>query len=336
MAIICVPRETKEGEGRVSLAPTEVAALMKRGHTVYVETMAGNASGFSDSDYGNAGARVVPGADIFKANALVVKVKELDRREFLLVKPGSTIMLFAHFAGDPWQRELFERKRDEGVIAIPYEDVIIRGRAPILTVMSRIAGELAAYIGCEYLRCDRGGPGLLPSDVVVSIIGAGNAGWSAKDALAPIVHEIHLFDIHHKHIPSYPHVLVHQAADNAYALHLPHSDIIICAAIGGKRAPKIITDEHVKYMKEKTLIIDVAIDEGGNCAFSKPTTHENPIFIHRGIRVYAVPNMPGAVPRSATPRMSRVLLPFVERAAEIMDKEKRAVSTEEVVHSFLQ
>ncbi|MBI3274231.1 MAG: hypothetical protein HYZ69_03740, partial [Candidatus Colwellbacteria bacterium] len=229
-----------------------------------------------------------------------------------------------------------EEKKEKGVVAIPYEDLIIRGRAPVLTVMSKCAGELAAHIGCEYLRCDRGGPGLLPSDAVVSIIGAGNAGWSAKDILALLVSEINMFDIQHKRVPSHPHVYIHEAANNVYARILPHADIIICAAIGGKRTPKIITDEHVTYLKEKTLIIDIAIDEGGNCTFSKPTTHENPIFIYKGVRVYAVPNMPGAVPRSATPRLSKVLLPFVERAAELMDKEKKAISAKEITQSFLE
>ena len=348
MATICIPKEIKDGEWRVSLAPSEVAALVKNGHEVYVETMAGRASGFLDGTYEDAGAVVEYGAHIYKGNALIIKVKELDPCEFPRVKPRSAIMLFAHFGTYQRQKEFFDNASAKGITAIPYEDITIHGRTPILAVMSKCAGEVAAHIACEYLRYnhirpgitvsgwDYGGPGILPSDAVVSIIGAGNAGWSAKDVLAPLVSEIHLFDIIHKRMPSYPHVLVHHAAENAYALHLPHSDVIICAAIGKRHTPKIITDEQVAYLKENTLIIDIAIDEGGNCAFSRPTTHKDPIFIYKGIRVYAVPNIPGAIPRSATPRLSKVLFPFVERAAELMDKNKRAVSTEEVTQSFLE
>lgn len=333
---ICIPKETKIGERRVSLAPPEIENLARREHTIYVENSAGIESGYSDASYRDCGAHLVPLSQIFRENSLMVKVKELDLSEFPRVQKGMCVMLFAHFHGNPKQKQFFDSKKIEGISAIPFEELKIAGSSPILREMSICAGELAAHVACEYVRAEKKGVGVLPSDASAMIFGAGTAGWRAMEVLSKLVREIHLFDLRHKKYPRAHNVYIHESADNVIIPLLPHADMIICAALfPGLPAPKVVRKDYVPLMKKGAIIVDISIDEGGNCEFSRPTTFTEPVFTYeKKVQVYAVPNMPGSVPRSATPRLSRALLPFVERVAQMIDEGRMPASAEEIVKNM--
>lgn len=326
MAILCIPRETKAGEGRVILTPEDVATIHNHGHKIYIEQNAGRESGYSDVYYHAAGAKISSPEAIWRENTIVAKVKELQDFEFHFIKPRTTIFLFAHLKGNKAQQAFFDAAETRHVQAIPYEDIRdYAGRKPILREMSIIAGELAAYIGCEHMRKDHGGPGLLPKDLKVQILGAGNAGMAAEHTLRMLgVRTIYQHDRYNK--PGCFDNKQQTIADISKKVNL-----LICAAfdpIFG--APKLVSHKTVQDMKQDAFIVDIAIDEGGNCEDSKPTTPENPIYaLPNGVRIYALPNLPGMVPRSSSPRLSKSVLPYILTALEFK-KTRRRISLESI------
>lgn len=332
MATLCIPREIKEGEGRVILTPEDIAEIYKHAHKIYVEQDAGRASGFSNADYHAAGAKISSPGAIWRENAIVAKVKELQDFEFHLVKPETVLFLFAHLKGNKTQQLFFEAAETRHIQAIPYEDIRDRsGRKPILREMSIIAGKLAAYIGCEHMRQDHGGPGLLPQDLKVQILGAGNAGMCAYHVLRILgVKTIYQHDRYPK--PGCFNDEPHTIADIAKKVN-----VVICAAFDPLfGAPKLVSYTMAQNMKRSALIIDIAIDEGGNCDFSKPTIPAEPIYtLPNGVRVYALPNLPGMVPRSSSPCLSKAVLPYILAALELK-KARRRISLESVIKKTMQ
>lgn len=326
MASLCIPKEVKSGEGRVALIPSDSATIRNAGHHIYIEEGAGMASGFSDADYCVAGAEIVSHETIWRKGTIVAKVKELQDHELELVKPNTTIFLFAHFRRNKPLECFFDAAETRNIYAIPYEDLRGIGRKSLpLYEMSVCAGELAAFIGCEYMRCDRGGPGLLPSDMRVQILGMGTVGTFAYRKLYALgILDFYTHD-HWRDRGMFSNDL------KTVAEFAVQADLVICAAVDPFFGPpKLITREVAQDMKKHALIIDIAIDEGGNCEFSKPTTPENPIFtLPNGVRVYALPNLPGMVPRSSSPRLSKAILPYILSALELK-KARRKISTEKI------
>ncbi|MBI2056583.1 MAG: hypothetical protein HYT37_04395 [Candidatus Sungbacteria bacterium] len=327
MGTLCIPKETKVGEGRVALIPQDVAIVHESGHRVYVEADAGKASGFSNADYYAAGAKITAPRNAWQKNTIVAKVKELQDNEFSLIQSNTVIFLFAHFGGNLAQENFFNAAEIRRIQAVPYEDLRDRsGRSPVLREMSMIAGELAAHIGCEYMRRDHGGPGLLPQDMAVQILGAGNAGMRAEHVLRSLgVKTIYQHD-------RYSRPSCFDASRKTIAELSKKADLLICCAFDRLfGAPKIITHAMAQGMRKSALIVDVAIDEGGNCDFSKATTPAHPIFpLSNGVRIYALPNLPGMVPRSSSPRLSNAALPYILAALELK-KMRRKISIETII-----
>jgi len=305
--LIGVPKEIKIREGRVGLTPQAVAILIEKGHKVFVEANAGVLSGFGDADYEKAGALIVPreiawGADI------VVKVKEPLVSEYDFMQYGQIVYTFFHFPDNP---ELKKVVREKGVLAMPYENIEVavgnKILRPILAAMSRVAAEIAVDVGAHYLRNPNGGSGILLQDAISVVIGyRGIAGDRAFGRL-------------HLRTHNYGGLVIGFDRDEKVVMGLDlagwlkQADLVICcAAKRNTAAPKIITRGMVKTMRPGSVIIDIAIDEGGCCETSiKKTTHEDPIFVEEGVIHYCVANMPGAVPRSSTPALVQASLPFL-------------------------
>ncbi|MBM3531192.1 MAG: alanine dehydrogenase [Alphaproteobacteria bacterium] len=322
-----VPKEIKDNEFRVGLTPSITGELVARGHRVTVERQAGAGAGFSDDDYRNAGAEIADRADsIFSQAELIVKVKEPLTTERKLLRRGQVLFTYLHLAPDPEQTKAL---MESGVVAIAYETVTDRdGRLPLLTPMSEVAGRMAAQIGAQYLERPHGGrgillggvPGVMPAEVLV--IGSGTVGGNAAliasgmgavvtviapdpDFLRPIAAR---FGTAVRTLVSTP--------DTVDAL-CRRADLVIGAAlVPGATAPKVVKAETVKTMKRGAVIVDVAIDQGGNAETSRPTTHSHPTYIEHGVVHYCVTNMPGAVPRTSTFALTNATRPFVLALAD--------------------
>jgi alanine dehydrogenase len=340
---IGVPKEIKDNEYRVGLVPSTVAELTKRGHAVMAETGAGVGAGFSDDDYRKAGAEISAGADaIFERADLIVKVKEPLTAERKKLKCGQMLFTYLHLAPDPEQAKALMAA---GVSAIAYETVTDReGRLPLLTPMSEVAGRMAAQVGAQYLERPNGGrgillggvPGVAPADVLV--IGAGSVGGNAAliasgmgavvtviapnpDFLRPIAARFG------------PGVRTLISTPDTVETMCRRADLVIGAAlVPGAAAPKLIAAETVKAMKQGSVIVDVAIDQGGNAETSHPTTHSHPTFMVDGVVHYCVANMPGAVPRTSTFALTNATRPFVLALA---DKGLRALAEDEHLRNGL-
>lgn len=327
--IIGVPKEIKNREYRVGLTPEATKILSQNGHLVMVESGAGIGSGFSDADFWQAGALIAyDRRNIWLSSNIIVKVKEPLPEEWPHLVKGwplfnrNPIMFaFFHFPANP---DLEKIVRANSIKAVPYENIqVADGSRPVLRAMSRIAAEVSVDAGAHYLRKENGGKGLLLRDATALVIGCeGSLGRTA----------FHLLVSREAYVIGYERAEKIKAeakfdeVTNRYekriycsanlAQTLPKADLVICAAaIKGKGAPKIITREMLKSMQPGSVIVDPAIDEGGSCETSRPTTHDNPVFVEEGIIHYCVANMPGAVPKSATPALVRETLPFLLEVA---------------------
>ncbi len=309
--LIGVPKEIKVKEGRVGLTPQAVAVLVEKGHKAFVEANAGVLSGFSDADYEKAGALIVSKEIAWSAD-IVVKVKEPLTEEYEYLRRGQVVYTFFHFPDNP---ELKNVVQEKGVLAMPYENIEINnGRRfirPILAAMSLIAAEVAVDAGAHYLRVPNGGSGVLLQDAISVVIGyRGVAGDRTFQRL-------------HLRTHNYGGLVIGFDKDDKtvmggdLAFWLTKTDLVVCcAAAKNTAAPKIITREMVKTMRPGSVIVDIAIDEGGCCETSRKTTHEDPVFVEEGVIHYCVANMPGAVPRSSTPPLVQASLPFLLEMAE--------------------
>lgn len=322
---IGIPKEIKNHEYRVALTPEGVRVLAQAGHRVSVETRAGATVGFDDDAYRGAGAFVVATAAEIYAADLVVKVKEPQTDEVALLRSGQLLFCYLHLAAAPeLARELMAR----GVTAIAYETVSNpAGGLPLLQPMSDIAGRLAPQMGALGLHTSHGGngklisgmPGVPPAHVV--IIGAGAVGMSAARMAVGLGARVTLIDrqadkLAHAETLFGARVASRFSSPEAIAMFLAQADIVIGAAqIPGRHAPRLISRELLRQMPPGSVLVDVAIDQGGIAETSRPTTHSAPFFVAEGVVHYCVTNMPGAVARTATDALTHATLPYVQALA---------------------
>ncbi|HET9134586.1 MAG TPA: alanine dehydrogenase [Gemmatimonadales bacterium] len=325
---IGVPKEIKTNENRVGLVPGGAEAFIRDGHSVFVETGAGEGSGFSDADYQAVGATILPTADEVWAKAdMIVKVKEPIKVEWPRMKKGQVLYTYFHFAAD---EGLTKAVMASGAIAIAYETVQLpSGALPLLTPMSEVAGRLAVQQGAKYNEKLFGGrgvllggvPGVAPAKVV--IIGGGVVGINSAKMAAGMGASVTILDNSLDRLRYLDDVLpanvntVYSNRRNILAA-VAEADLIIGAVlIPGKKAPHLITREDLKQIPNGCVIVDVAVDQGGCVETIKPTTHENPTYFVEGVLHYAVANMPGAVPRTSTLALTNATLPYGLKLANL-------------------
>ena len=324
--IIGVPKEIKTNENRIALVPAGCEALTGAGHTVYVEQDAGGGSGFPDEAYTAAGGTILPTADEVWAKAdMIMKVKEPIASEWPRMRAGQVIYTYFHFAAD---EKLTRAVIDSGAIAVAYETVQLpNGELPLLTPMSEVAGRMAVQEGAKYLEKVAGGSGILLGGVPgvapgeVAIIGGGVVGINAAKMAAGLGAHVIILDISLDRLRYLDDVLPANV-DTVYSNRhnildaIAKADLVVGAVLlPGARAPHLVKREDLKTMKPGSVIVDVAVDQGGCVETIKPTTHENPTYFVDGILHYAVANMPGGVPRTSTLALTNATLPWGLRLA---------------------
>jgi alanine dehydrogenase len=323
---IGIPKEIKSDEYRVAMIPVGVELLVKAGHQVFFETQAGAASGFPDEQYRSVGATILPTHQaVFQQADLLVKVKEPQPSEIILFRPGQVVFTYFHFAADP---ELVRACLEAKIVAIAYETLHDRnGRLPCLTPMSEIAGKMSIQEGAKYLEKPSMGrgillggvPGVAPAHVV--ILGAGTVGTNAAKVAAGIGANVVIMDINLDRLRYLDDVMpanVHTVYSDAHAIReqLRLADLVVGAVlIPGAKAPCLVTRQDLANMKNGSVIIDVAIDQGGCIETSRPTTHKDPTYVVEGVVHYCVTNMPGAVGRTSTIALCNATLPYALRIA---------------------
>lgn len=322
-----IPKEIKNNENRVGMTPPGVAELVKRGHTVLVQHTAGEGSGFADADYQQAGALIVPAIeDVYQQADMVVKVKEPIAPEYALVHRGQVVFTYFHFACD---EELTHAMMKSGATCIAYETVERDDRSlPLLIPMSEVAGRMAAQNGAYYLQRTKGGkgklmagvPGVKPAKVLV--LGGGTVGEAAARIAAGMGADVTIADVSLPRLkqlaaemPANVHTLY--SSEHSIRQELPATDVVIGSVlIPGDAAPKLITKDMLKLMERGTVLVDVAIDQGGCFETSHPTTHSEPVYEVDGIVHYAVANIPGAVPNTSTIALTNATLRYAIALAD--------------------
>lgn len=325
--VIGVPKEIKNNENRVGMTPAGVAELVKRGHTVYVQQTAGNNSGFADEDYVNVGAKLLPTLEeVYAAADMIIKVKEPIAPEYKLIRRGQVVFTYFHFAAD---RALTEAMIESGAICIAYETVESPDRSlPLLIPMSEVAGRMSVQEGARFLEKPQGGkgkllggvPGVRPARVL--ILGGGIVGCNAAQMAAGMGAEVMITDINLARLRYLSEVLpknvktLYSSAHNI-RMELPTVDLVIGSVlIPGDKTPHLITRDMLPLMKLGTVLVDVAIDQGGCFETSHPTTHSEPTYVVDGIVHYAVANIPGAVPFTSTMALTNATLPYTVALAD--------------------
>ena len=325
--LIGVPKEIKVREYRVGLTPTSVRELTAHGHAVVVEAGAGAGIGMEDEVYERAGAKIAQGpAGIFATADLLIKVKEPQPAERGMLRPGQVLFTYLHLAPDPEQTNDLMKS---GATCIAYETVTSpTGSLPLLAPMSEVAGRMAVQAGAYYLEKAHGGHGILiggvpgvdPAKVVV--IGGGVVGTHAVDVAMGMGANVWVLDrnvdVLRRLWSQFGRVLnTAYSTRDALDRHLRAADLVICGVlIPGAAAPKLITRDHIKMMKTGSVIVDVAIDQGGCAETSRPTTHDDPVYTVDGVIHYCVANMPGAVPKTSAHALNNATLPFVLALAD--------------------
>ncbi|MFN8535316.1 MAG: alanine dehydrogenase [Dehalococcoidia bacterium] len=318
--IVGVVREIKDNEFRVAATPAGVESLVAAGHRILVEQGAGEGSGFSDDEFRGAGAEIAATADVWRESGLILKVKEPMPEEYVFLRPGLILFTYFHLAANA---NLTRAVVESGVTAIAYETVqTADGRLPLLTPMSEIAGRMSVQVGAYYLERMNGGrgkllggvPGVRPSDVV--IIGAGVVGSNAAQIALGMGAHVSLLDnnvdrlrsLDERFLGSFETIASNQ---RSVADVVRYADVLIGAVlVPGAKAPHVVTREMIGTMKSGTVVIDVAVDQGGCVETARPTTHSHPTYLVDGITHYCVSNMPGAVPRTSTYALANVTLPY--------------------------
>ncbi|MFL6334339.1 MAG: alanine dehydrogenase [Pyrinomonadaceae bacterium] len=324
--IIGLPKEIKDNEYRVGLTPAGARALTDAGHRVIVERSAGEGSGFEDDLYERAGATIIPSADDVWAEAeMIVKVKEPIEPEYPRMKEGLLLFTYLHLAPDPKQtRALLEHK----VTGIAYETITDRrGTLPLLTPMSEVAGRMAVQVGAQYLEKMNGGRGVLIGGVPgvpaarVVILGGGVVGTNAAKIAVGMGAQVTIVDKNLDRLRELDDIFLSKIstlASSAYAIHgaISEADLIIGGVlVPGAAAPKLVTREMLKDVSKGSVIVDVAVDQGGCIETTRPTTHSNPTYYVEDVLHYCVANMPGAVPRTSTFALTNATLPYALRLA---------------------
>lgn len=325
--IIGVPKEIKNNENRVAVTPSGARELVGHGHKVYVQHTAGEGSGFPDELYVKAGAEILPKIeDVYAIAEMIIKVKEPIKPEYPLIRRDQVVFTYFHFASD---RELTEAMIRSGAVCIAYETVELPDRQlPLLIPMSEVAGRMSIQEGARFLEKPQGGmgvllggvPGVKPAKVL--ILGAGVVGRNAALMASGMGADVTIADIS---LPTLRHVAevmpknvktLFSSRHNIEA-ELPDTDLVIGSVlIPGAKAPKLVTRDMLSLMRPGTLLVDVAIDQGGCFETSTPTTHSNPTYTIDGILHYAVANIPGAVPRTSTLALTNATLPYALRLAD--------------------
>ncbi|MBQ4899752.1 alanine dehydrogenase [Paenibacillus sp. Marseille-P2973] len=319
--IIGVPKETKNNEHRVGMTPGSVVSYVQAGHQVLVESGAGEGIGFGDQDYEAAGARIVPTAAEAWAAEMVVKVKEPIPEEFGYFREGLILFTYLHLAPEP---ELTKALAERGVTAIAYETIQLDdGRLPLLMPMSEVAGRMSIQIGAHFLEKAHGGKGLLLGGVPgvepgkVTVIGGGIVGTNAARMAVGLGAEVTIIDLSAERLRQIDEMFmgrVKTLISNPFniAQAVQRADLLIGAVlIPGARAPRLVTEDMVKTMSPGSVIVDVAIDQGGSIAtIDRITTHDQPVYEKHGVIHYAVANMPGAVARTSTIALTNVTTPY--------------------------
>ena len=325
--IIGTPKEIKDNEYRVGITPGGVLQLIQSGHQVLIETGAGEGSGFSDEEYKISGAKIVSTSAEAWSAQLVVKVKEPQSIEYDFMRPDLTLFTFLHLAADErLTREMMAR----GVTGIAYETVELpNGHLPLLTPMSEVAGRMAIQIGAHYLEKENGGrgkllggvPGVRPADV--AIIGAGVVGTNAAQVALGMGAHVMIIDINLDRLRYLNDVrsgrLITLSSNPLnIAETVRRADLLIGGVlIKGAKAPRLVTREMISTMNPGSVVVDVAVDQGGCIETTKPTTHSNPTYLVDGVIHYCVSNIPGAVPRTSTYALSNATLPYVLKLANM-------------------
>lgn len=322
---IGIPKEIKDQEFRVGLSPASVRVCIEAGHQVFVETEAGLGAGFSDDDYIQAGAKILPNSKQVWQLEMIVKVKEPLSVEYELLQPGQVLFTYLHLAAN---LELTQRLISSGVVAIAYETVELPDRTlPLLTPMSIIAGRLSVQFGARFLERQQGGRGVLLGGVPgvmsgkVVIIGGGIVGTEAAKIAIGMGARVQIFDINVKRLADLEslfgsRVELLYSSSSAIETEVREADLVVGAVlVPGRRAPVLVSKKLVSQMRSGAVIIDVAVDQGGCVETLRPTSHTNPIYIESGVVHYGVPNMPGAVPWTATQALNNSTLPYVLQLA---------------------
>ena len=319
--IIGVPKEIKNNENRVALTPAGVAEMLKNGHTVYVQATAGMGSGFSNEDYIHAGAIILPTIeDVYDVAEMIIKVKEPIELEYSLIKKDQILFTYFHFASN---EPLTTAMTSNGSICLAYETVEMADRSlPLLIPMSEVAGRMSIQEGAKYLEKTFGGygvllggvPGVPPAKVL--IIGGGIVGTEAAKMAGGLGADVTIIDVSLKRLRYLDDIMpanVKTMMSNEYNIRdmVRNADVIIGAVlIPGAVAPKLITRDMIPTMKPGTVMVDVAVDQGGCFETSVPTTHDHPTFVIDHVIHYCVANMPGAVPRTSTLALTNATLPY--------------------------
>lgn len=324
--IIGVPKEIKNNENRVALTPAGVAELKKQHHTIYVQSMAGTGSGFTDAQYETAGARILPTIEeVYAIADMIIKVKEPIALEYNLIKPGQLLFTYFHFASS---EELTRAMIARRAVCLAYETVERQDRSlPLLIPMSEVAGRMAPQEGAKYLEKPLQGrgillggvPGVKPAHVLV--LGGGVVGTQAAKIAAGLGAQVTIMDINLarlRELDNFMPANVITQMSNEYNIReaIKTAHLIIGAVlIPGTKAPHLITRDMLKDMQPGTVLVDVAVDQGGCIETCKPTTHENPTFIIDEVVHYCVANMPGAVPYTSTLALTNATLPYAVQLA---------------------
>jgi alanine dehydrogenase len=324
--IIGVPKEIKEQERRIALVPSAAEQLTKRGHTVVVEKNGGIGSGYPDEEYKKAGAEIVDLAeDVFARADMIVKVKEPLPAEFPFLRKGQILFTYLHLAAS---KALTDALLKSGVTAIAYETIQIGNRLPLLEPMSEIAGRMSVVMGAYFLAKHNGGsgvllggvPGVLPGRVVV--IGGGTAGVNAARMATGLGADVTILEVDLERMRFLD--ITMGSAHTLYSSEshlrelMPNVDLLIGAVLlPGAKAPKLITRAMLKAMKTGSVLVDIAIDQGGCAETSRPTTHLQPVYVEEGVTHYCVANMPAAYARTATQALTNITYRYVELIADL-------------------
>ncbi len=329
---IGIPKEIKNNENRVGATPAGVKELVAHGHTVYVQHTAGEGSGFSDEEYTAAGAEILPTIeDVYAVAEMIIKVKEPIEPEYPLIREGQVLFTYFHFASD---RELTEAMIADKAVCIAYETVTdSQHRLPLLIPMSEVAGRMSIQEGARFLEKPQGGrgvllggvPGVKPAKVLV--LGAGVVGRNAALMAAGLGADVTITDIS---LPTLRHcsevmpknVKTLFSSRHNIEMELPDTDLVIGSVlVPGAKAPHLITKDMVSLMKPGSVMVDVAVDQGGCFETTHPTTHSEPTYVVDGVIQYAVANIPGAVPYTSTLALTNATLPYALRLADLGWKE---------------
>ena len=325
--IIGVPKEIKNNENRIAVTPAGVKELNKHGHQVFVQFDAGNDSGFSNEEYELVGAKILPSIEeVYHKAEMIIKVKEPIEKEYSLIKPGQLVFTYFHFASyEPLTRAMVDSK----AVCLAYETVEHEDRSlPLLIPMSEVAGRMAVQEGAKYLEKPMGGKGVLLGGVPgvkpakVLILGGGIVGTQAAKMAAGLGADVTIMDIslaRLRELADFMPANVKTLMSNEYNIRelIANHDLIVGAVlIPGAKAPHLITRDMLKEMQAGTVLVDVAVDQGGCIETCKPTTHEDPIFIIDDVIHYCVANMPGAVPYTSTVALTNATLPYALQLAD--------------------